>query len=209
MLDHEYRIGAATREREFALLKREWEHDETVYRRLLAVEELQHQHDLEDRRTEHDLATSRKRDEYGREKSISDAKAAAEVQKIHTGQDVEDASKWLDVRAKKESIRQHAKAGEAARRKGMSLNEMLLDTEDPEARSALLEALRLQRNASMTAEQLLAELGKDSTNDQLVAKIEELYRAAATREDQNLAKMLEPAVEAAKHPATTMGPVIK
>ena len=91
----------------------------------------------------------------------------------------------------------------------MTLNEMLLETDDPEARAALLEALRLQRNVSMTPEQLLAELGKESTNDRLVAKLEGLHRAAAEREDRNLAKMLEPAIEAAKHPAQTTGPIIK
>jgi len=209
MLDNEYRVGAATREREFQLLKREWEHDDRVYRRLIEVEELQHKHDLEDRQTDHGLSTNRKIDAYGREKTIADAQAATQAQRIHADQDVDDAKKWLDVRAQKEALKQKCKAEEALRRKGMSLNEMLLDAEDPEARAALLEALRLQRNVSMTPEQLLAELGKESTNDQLVAKLEELHRAAAAREDRNLSKMLEPAVEAAKHPAQNMGPIIK
>jgi len=209
MLDNEYRVSAATRDREFQLLKREWEHDDMIYRRLIEVEELQHKHDLEDKQTDHDLATSRKLDEYGREKTIADAQTATQAQKIHTDQDVDDAKKWLDVRAQKEALKQKSKAEEASRRKGMSLNEMLLDTEDPEARAALLEALRLQRNVSMTPEQLLAELGKESTNDQLVAKLEELYRDAAAREDAKLAKYLEPAIEAAKHPAQTTGPIIK
>ena len=91
----------------------------------------------------------------------------------------------------------------------MTLAEMLLDAEDPDARAAILEAMRLQRNASMTPEQLLAELGKESTNDKLVAKLEELYRQAAEREDRNLAKMLEPAIETARHPTQTTGPIIK
>lgn len=209
MLDNEYRVSAATRDREFQLLKRDWEHDDRVYQRLLAVEDLQHAHDLEDRRTDHDLSTKRKIDEYGREKAVSDARAATQAQKIHVEQDVDDARKWLDVRAEKDALKQKAKAEEASRRKGMTLNEMLLDTEDPEARSALLEALRLQRNVDMTPEQLLAELGKESSNDKLVAKMEELYRATAEREDRNLSKMLEPAIEAAKHPAQSTGPIIK
>ena len=61
----------------------------------------------------------------------------------------------------------------------------------------------------MTPEQLLAELGKESTNDALVSKLEEIYRQAAEREDRNLSKMLEPAIEAAKHPGQTTGPIIK
>ena len=209
ILDNEYRVSAATRDREFQLLKREWEHDDRIYLRLLEVEELQHKHDLEDRQNEHDIATSRKLDEYGREKRVEDAKADVQAQDIHTQQDVKDAEYWLGVRAKKEELKLKVKAADAQRRKGMSLNEMLLETEDPEARAALLEALRLQRNVNMTPEQLLAELGKESTSDQLVAKLEELYKSAAEREDKNLSKMLEPAIEAAKHPAQTLGPIIK
>ena len=209
MLDNEYRVSASTREREFALLKRQWEHDDYVYRRLLEVEELQHKFDIEEKQTEHDLSTSRKLDEYGREKNVEDAKADVQAQDIHTTQDVKDTESWLRVREKKQNLKQKDKSADASRRKGMSLNEMLLDTEDPDARAALLEAMRLQRNASMTPEQLLAELGKESTNDALVSKIEELYRQAAEREDRNLSKMLEPAIEAAKHPTQTTGPIIK
>lgn len=209
MLDHEYRVSAATREREFMLLKREWEHDDYVYRRLLEVEELQHKFDLEDRQTDHDLSTSRKLDEYGREKKVEDAKADVRAQDVHTTQDVKDAEQWLRVRAQKQQLKQQDKSADASRRKGMSLLEMLLDTEDPDARAALIEAMRLQRNASMTPEQLLAELGKESTNDALVSKLEEIYRQAAEREDRNLSKMLEPAIEAAKHPGQTTGPIIK
>ena len=209
MLDHEYRVNSATREREFLLLKRNWEHDDMIYRRLIEMEELTHKHEMEDMQTDHDLATSRKLDEYQREKTVEDATAATTAQRIHTDQDVDDAKKWLDVRAQKEAIKQKDRAADAERRKGMSLNEMLMDAQDSETRAALLEALKLQRNVSMTPEQLLAELGKESNNDQLVAKIEELYKNAQEREDRNLAKMLEPAIEAAKHPAQTMGPIIK
>ena len=209
LLKHEYAIGEATREREFAELKRQWAHDDIVQARLQELEALQHKHAMEDAQTDHDLSTSRKLDAYGREKTVADAQAAAEAQKIHTSQDVEDAEKWLKVRAQKEALKQQDKAADASRRKGMSLNEMLLDTEDPEARAALLEALRLQRNMNMTAEQLLAEQGKESTSEQYVAKMEELYRSAAAREDAKLAKFLEPAIEAAKHPTQTMGPIIK
>lgn len=209
MLDNEYRVNAATREREFQLLKREWEHDDMIYRRLIEMEELTHKHEMEDKQTDHDLATSRKLDEYGREKTVEDAKAAVEAQRIHTDQDVDDSKKWLDVRAQKEALKQKGLAADAERRRGMTLNEMLMDAQDPDTRAALLEALRMQRNVSMTPEQLLAELGKESNNDQLVAKLEELYRNAQEREDRNLAKMLEPAIEAAKHPAQTTGPIIK
>ncbi|MBQ3288041.1 MAG: zinc ribbon domain-containing protein [Kiritimatiellae bacterium] len=150
MLDNEYRVSATTRDREFALLKREWEHDDLVYRRLLEVEELQHKYDLENRQTEHELATKRKLDEYGREKKVEDAKADVQAQDIHTSQDVKDSEIWLKVKEQKMQLKQKDKSADASRRKGMSLAEMLLDTEDPDARAAILEAMRLQRNASTT-----------------------------------------------------------
>ena len=54
----------------------------------------------------------------------------------------------------------------------------------------------------------LAEQGKESTNDRFVAKMEELFNRASEREDRNLSKMLEPAIEAAKHPAHNGGPIV-
>lgn len=209
LLENEYRISTETRDREFALLKRKWEHDDEVYRRLTEVENLQHQHELESKKTDHELENERKRDAYGREKIVADAEAAAAARKAKADQEVDEAGKWLGVRAEKEALKLKSKAEDASRRKGMTLNEMLLDTEDPEARAALLEAMKLQRNASMSPEQLLAELGKDPVNDRLVAKMEELYRDVAAREDKNLSKIIEPAVEAAKHPVQTIGPIIK
>lgn len=208
LLDNEYRVSSATREREFQLLKRTWEHDDIAHRQLLEIEELQHKHDVKNRAAEHELSKNRKIDEYRQEKAISDAQVATHVQKLQTEQNVEDAKKWLDVRALKESLRQKAKDEAASRRKGMSLNELLLDVEDPGMRTALLEVLRVQRNASMTPEQILAELGKESANERIVSKLEELYRAASEREDKNLSKMLEPAIEAAKRPAQTPSPII-
>ena len=198
MLENEYRIASATREREFDLLKREWARDDAVRARLEELEALRHSLALEDERATREIETKSKVDSYEREKKVEDARAGAK-----------EADIWLDVRAKKEELKQKDKAADASRRKGMSLAEMLLDTDDPDARASLIEAMRLQRNASMTPEQLLAELGKEASNDKLVAKLEELYRQAAEREDRNLAKMLEPAIEAARHPSQSTGPIIK
>ena len=61
LLENEYRISTETRDREFALLKRKWEHDDEVYRRLTEVENLQHQHELESKKTDHELQSPRAR----------------------------------------------------------------------------------------------------------------------------------------------------
>jgi hypothetical protein len=69
--------------------------------------------------------------------------------------------------------------------------------------------IQIQRSVNMSAEQLLAEQGKEALNERLVAKMEELFRHASEREDRNLSKMLEPATEAARHPSHNTGPFIK
>lgn len=208
-LDAEFRVDEAKREREFELLKREYSHDDEKYRRLTEMEALQHRQALENAEVDHDLAKGRKLDEYGREKKVEDTRAEVTAQDLRATQELKEAEAWLKIREQKNKIAQDDKAADAMRRRGMTLNEMLLETNDPETRAALIEALRLQRNVNMTPEQLLAEMGKEATNDRLVAKIEELHREAAAREDRNLSKMLEPAIEAAKHPTQTVNPIIK
>ena len=157
-----------------------------------------HSHQMEERQADHDLSTSRKLDDYAREKSLADTRAAVEAQKMRSAQEGDDAKMWLDVKAQKIALKVKEENAAAERRRGMSLNELLVDTQDPEARAALLEALRMQRNVNMTPEQLLAELGKESTSEQYIAKLEVMYRSAQEREDRNLSKMLEPAIEAAR-----------
>jgi len=208
-IDHEYRVSHATRDREFALLKRSWEHDDIVYRRLLELEEQQHKHELEDRQVDHDISVDERIGAHERDKKIKDTQADVTVQDIHTTQDIKDAEGWLDIKERKNRIRQQDKAADADRRHGMTLAEMLMDAEDPDVRKALIDAMRLERNVRMTPEQLLAELGQDPVNAKLVCKMEELFHHASDREDKNLSKMLEPATEAAKHPYTISGPFIK
>ena len=90
----------------------------------------------------------------------------------------------------------------------MSVEQMIAFEDDPAKREDLLKMIQMQRNVNMSAEQLLAEQGKESTNDRFVAKMEELFNRASEREDRNLSKMLEPAIEAAKHPAHNGGPIV-
>ena len=131
-IDHEFRVSHATRDREFDLLKRDWEHDDIVYQRLLELEKQAHQHELadraqahqhglEDRQVDHDVANGRKKDEYGREKKVEDAKADTAAQDLHSQQDIKDAHGWLGVRAEKQRLDIEAKAAEATRRSGMAI----------------------------------------------------------------------------------------
>ena len=208
-IDHEFRVSHATRDREFELLKRDWEHDDIIYRRLLELENQEHQHGLEDRQVDHDIANGRKMDGYGREKKVEDAKANTTAQDIHTQQDIKDAHGWLGVKAEKQRLNLEAKAADAERRSGMVVEQLLADIEDPQQREQLLKAYQMKLQAGMTSQQILATMGQADHNDEFLAKMQELYKENAARIDANYAKSLEPAIEAARHPSNVAGPFIK
>lgn len=91
-----------------------------------------------------------------------------------------------------------------------------MDVDDPALRRQLIEMMMVERNRTMTPEQILAEaahnspaaaeaLGKMSDRtrqnaEMLLAEMKKLYADANDRQDRNLKTMLEPAVEAAKRP---------
>ena len=208
-IDHEFRVSHATRDREFELLKRDWEHDDIVYRRLLELESQEHQHGLEDRQVDHDIANGRKMDEYGREKKVEDAKADTAAQDLHTRQDIKDADGWLGIRAKKQQLNLEAKAADAARRNGMEIEQLLADIEDPQQREQMLKLYQMKLQAGMTPQQILATMGQVDHNDEFLAKMQDLFKENAVRMDANYAKSLEPAIEAARHPSPVTGPFIK
>lgn len=203
-IDHEYRVSHTTRDREFELLKREWAHDDIVYQRLLELENQGHQHELadreqahqhgfEDRQVDHDIATGRKMDEYGREKKVADAQADTTAQDLHTQQDIKDAHGWLGVRAEKQRLNLEAKAADAARRNGMEIEQLLADIEDPQQREQMLKLYQMKLQAGMTPQQILATQGKDHYGpeyEQFVQKMAALYKDNADRGERELARML-------------------
>ena len=202
-------MSHATREREFELLKRGWEHDDIVYQRLLELENQDHQHGLEDRQVDHGIANSRKIDAYEREKKVDDAKADTTAQDLHSQQDIKDAHGWLGVRAEKQRLDLEAKAAEAERRKGMEIEQLLADIEDPQQREQMLKLYQMKLQAGMTPQQILATMGQTDHNDEFLSKMQELFKENAARIDANYAKSMEPAIEAARHPSNVTGPFIK
>lgn len=203
-IDHEFRVSHATREREFELLKRDWAHDDIVYQRLLELENQEHQHELadreqshqhglEDRQVDHDIANSRKMDEYGREKKVEDAKADTAAQDLHTRQDIQDADGWLGIKAKKQQLNLEAKAADAARRSGMGIEQLMADIEDPQQREQMLKLYQIKLQSGMTPQQILATQGKDHYGpeyEQFVQKMAALYNDNAARGERELARML-------------------
>lgn len=196
VVDNEYRVSQATRDREWDLLKRAWEHDDIRHRQLLEVEQ-----------AEHAVGLRQMEDEYGRDKGVKDAAAAAQARDASFGQEQKEAEWALDIRNRK-------KAEDAKRRADMTLEERLMDVSDPALRRVLIEQMMAERNRTMTPEQILAEAATTSpaaaealakmsdrsrqNAEAVLAEMKKLYADANERQDRNLKTMLEPAVEAAK-----------
>ena len=205
MIDHEYRVSSATRDREFELLKRGWEHDDIVYRRLLEVEQKEH----EIRLAELELEKQGKLAEAKRAEQIGDAKAAAECRLIAAKADDEVTRMALETRRLKDEINALRKREDANRRKDMTLEELIADIEDPQQREQMLKLYQMKLQAGMTPQQILATMGQTDHSDEFLAKMQELYKENAARLDANYAKSLEPAIGAARHPSPVTGPFIK
>ena len=191
-IDHEFRVSHETREREFVLLKREWEHDDIVYRRLLELEEQTHRHDLEDRQVDHTISVNKKTDAYERDKKVDDARADTTVQDIHTQQDVKDAKEWLDVKYMANRVRQQDKAADAARRENMEIEQLLADIEDPQQREDMLKLYKMKLQSGMTPQQILATMGQADHNDEFLQKMQSLYKENAERADKNFSRVVDP-----------------
>ena len=199
IIDSEYRVSQATRDREWELLKRAWEHDDIRHRQLLEVEQ-----------AEHDIGVQQMNDEYARGKGVKDASAAALARDAAFDQEKKEAEWGLDIRNRK-------KAEDAQRRAGMTLEERLMDVSDPTLRRVLVEQMMAQRNLTMTPEQILAEAAATSpaaaealakmsdrtrqNAEMVLAEMKKLYADANERQDKNLKTFMEPAVEAAKRQA--------
>lgn len=204
-IDHEYRVSHDTRDREYELLKRAWAHDDIVYRRLLEIEEQQHRHDLDTQEHQH-AADVNLLDANGR---LDVAKVQAEIDRVVNDEKIDEEKKWVEVKRLKMLLEQENKRLDAERRRDMTIEQMLADITDPDQRKDMLELVKMKLQTGMTAQQILATMGKSDRSEEYLRKMEELFNKASDREDKNLSKMLEPATEAAKHPYTMSGPFIK
>ncbi len=204
IVDHEYRISRERRDHEFKLIQREHSHDDIVYQRMLEVENLEQQHKVEDikqhhqhaqesRQTEHDISINSRMDEYERGKKVGDAQSDVQAQDIHTQQDVKDAMAWLDVKMRKNAIKQQDKGLDAERRKGMSPLELLADIEDAQLRNDIFEMYKLQLQSGMSPEQILAQMGKSHYGpeyEQFMQKMADLYKDNSDRAERGLAGLV-------------------
>ena len=203
-------IAQATRDQEMTLLKRGFAHRNEL-------DELRHAHDVQTRQTEQDINIKVKWDDYNLELVVKTANAAAAKRRVEFAQEKEEAEWALRMREEKDRVEVRKKQADADRRKGMSLEEQMMDVDDPDLRRELLELMKAKRNQAMSPEQLLAEAAANSpaaaaalaamtdrtrqNAEQFLAEMKQLYADANARQDANLKTMLEPAVEAAKRSA--------
>lgn len=196
VLDNEYRVSQATRDREWDLLKRAWEHDDIRHRQLREIEQ-----------AEHSISVRQMEDDYARGKNAKDADAAARTRDVAFGQEQKEAEWALDIRNRK-------KTEDVKRRANMTLEERLMDVDDPAVRHELIELMKAERNRTLSPEQILAEAASNNPEaaealakmsdrsrqnaEMVLAEMKKLYTEASERQDRNLKTMLEPAVEAAK-----------
>ena len=188
-VDHEYRVSHATRDREFDLLKRDWAHDDMIYRRLLEVEQKEHEIRLD----ELEIKRRAKLAEAERLELIGDAKAAAEARLVAARADDEITRFSLETRRRKDEINALRKKDDAERRQGMSIEELLSDIEDPQQRDQLLKLYQMKLQSGMTPQQILATQGKDHYGqdyDQFAQKMAALYKDNADRGERELNRML-------------------
>ncbi len=206
----EFGISQAHREQERTVLLRGFNHQNEL-------DELRHQHDVENQEVEQSIGVKVKWDDYNLELQIRKANTDAEARRIAVTQEMEEAREALKLRQEKDRVDQERKAADAKRRANMSLQERLMDVDDPAVRAQLLELMINERNQNMTPEQILAEAARHSpaaaaaltsmsdkskeNAERVLAEMKKLYADANDRQDKNLKTMLEPAVEAAKRQA--------
>lgn len=199
----EFGISQAHRQQEQTVLLRGFEHQNEL-------DILRHNHDVENQQTEQDIGVKVKWDDYNLERVIKVANTDAQARQITFAQEMQEAREA-------QKLRQERKDADAKRRAGMTTEERLLDIGDPVLRRELMEMMMIERNRTMTPEQMLAEAAVHSREaaaalasmsdkskenaERVLAEMKKLYADANDRQDKNLKTMLEPAVEAAKRQA--------
>lgn len=165
-------------ERETDMLRQAWEEEDVLRAQRMEIDRTKHQAELQKL-----LA------EVERQKKIGDAEAQVKIDKM-----------LLEIRAIKDRMESERKTNDAARRKEMTVEQLLVDIDDPDKRSDLMELKRMQIQAGMTEKQILAMKGIVSTTDVFVEEMKRLYADSADRDERRLSKILEPVIEAVKRP---------
>ena len=173
-LAHEKGIKSELRDQEVERMRTEW-------KRTKEIEQLTHEHDLNDVHQERDLDRKRKMLEFEQEnrraehkleleKRIAEQSANLDYMNIETQiQDIkieiekkkdlaaqESAKAWLEIKKDKERFKQDQKLDFLKGVAGADIMSLIMIEEDPEKRRQLLELHEMQQQSKMTPELLLA-----------------------------------------------------
>lgn len=208
---HEYGIADDKRNREREQIHRAWgKQDE--------LDDLRHTVQIESEKLEHDLGVSVKRDDYERDKQVKDAETSTRVRDVQFGQEKRETEWAMELRSQKDEQKADMADRDAKRRSSMSEIELIADIQDPEARKALLEVMRVKAQDGKTPEQILAAAASESPAAadalarmqqnseekyrEMLEEMRSLYRDTGERQERNLKTTIEPATEAAKNPGS-------
>ncbi len=211
-LAQERAISAEKRDRELALLKMVQRHEldqkEAAYRMACEIE-----------KAAHEIKVKIQWDDYTRDRQTKDARLQDELAKMTTAREVDEALKWIDVRAKKKAFERQDYAERAAVQDKLSLQTLVAMTDDPARREALLKLneqlqaqgksadviLALQAGRNPDVVRVLAEMerAKREDRDKDWAERKNLLDESAERLERILKSALETTAEAARHPGTT------
>lgn len=144
IIDNEYRVSSETRQREYELLKREWEHDDVRHNQLLELEASQHRHAVEKEDVEHKILINKLETEAKWLERVGDAETAAKVREITSRQQIKEEIDWLEVKRIKQDLELHRKAKMSELFKSMTIEQILALEDDPEKREDLIRLYNVQ-----------------------------------------------------------------
>lgn len=153
-LAQEKNISAELRDQQIKILLQ-------VQRHELGGAEVAWQMAREMEKVSHEIGVKLKWDDDTRHKLVADAKLQAEVKTIQVEAEVDEVTKWLDVRAKKQAIKRQDLAETAKIPDGQSIETRVDLIDDPAKREHLLE---LNRQAGISRERTRSLTGQAINN---------------------------------------------
>ncbi len=181
-LNNEYGLTVEEINHEWEVLKRERSHEAEVYQRMLDIERLghadelrhhaytvededqAHQFGLGDRAVDNSIANAGKIGDFNRGEALKNSTNATQISGMSADEQVRQAKEWIGVRREKNQVNLDYRQAEADRRHGMSLEERLMDVDDDALRARLLQKAKLDRDAALDVEHILAEAAANNAD---------------------------------------------
>jgi len=158
-------------------------------------------------------------DGYRREAARLEAENQGAIKLAEAKIEVEITKMWQERKRAKHEEKERHKRAEADRRRGMSLDELLADTEDPEVRKALMAMHALKIKSTLSKDQILALDAASSPHvaealarmseaekrdlEALIALQKKVFDESRERDERMFGKAADTMAEAARHPGSS------